>query len=95
MSAHHWDIDGAFEGTFDGCGHTIRGIAYSRDHEGDAGLIACNKGTIRNLKLAGSVIVGNRYVGAIADSNMGTIENCYVADDVSIFASNSSDPSKA
>ena len=95
MSAHHWDIDGAFEGTFDGCGHTIRGIAYSRDHEGDAGLIACNKGTIRNLKLAGSVIVGNRYVGSIADSNMGTIENCYVADDVSIFASNSSDPSKA
>ena len=95
MSAHKWYGYGTFRGTFDGQGHTIKGLCYSKSNTGDAGLIAHNNGTVKNVKLASSFIVGNRYIGAVVGNNMGTVENCYVASDVSLFTSNSDDISKA
>ena len=94
MSAHKWAAKtGSFDGTFDGQGHTISGLNYAKDNDIDAGLFAHNRGTIKNVKLANSIIVGNRYVGAIAGENTATVENCYVADDVSVFNTNDSESS--
>ena len=96
MRAHKWVatgniFSGTFSGTFNGQGHTISGLFYSKDNKDDAGLFAHNGGTIKNIKLVNSVIVGNRYVGAIAGENTGTVENCYVGVDVSVFDSDNSD----
>ncbi len=95
MSAHHWAGYGTFKGTLDGQGHTISGLIYSKNNTGTAGLIANNYGTVQNVKVASSLIVGNRYVGAIVGHNDGIVENCYVADDVSVYASDDDDLSKA
>ena len=95
MSAHKWAAKtGTFLGTFDGQGHTISGLNYSKDNQGNAGLIAHNSGTIKNVKLANSIIVGKKYVGAIAGQNTGTVENCHVGADVSVTNSDNSDDSK-
>ena len=95
MSAHNWDGYGSFYGTFDGQGHTISGLIYHKTNERTAGLIANNYGTIKNVRLANSVIVGNRYVGAITGYNNGIVENCYVGADVSIFASTATEDNES
>ncbi len=94
MSAHRWDaVSGTFKGTFDGQYKTISGLNYSNDNTRDAGLIVHNDGIIKDVQLVNSVIIGNRYVGAIAGQNTGTVENCYVGAGVSVLASNADDSS--
>ena len=92
MSDHKWNLaSGTFQGTFDGQGHTISGIINSTDHTGDAALFPHNSGTVKRVKLVNSYIVGNRYVGAIAGDNTGTVEDCYAGSDVFVVANNGND----
>lgn len=75
-----------FKGTFDGQGHTVQlsvgyvtaQNTYNVDHY-YSGLFAINQGTIKFVKVTGTVNgTGgeNGYVGGIAAVNKGTIENC-------------------
>ena len=65
--------DSAFAGILDGAGYTVKNL-YCKTN-GEAGLFAWNKGTIKNLKVIGKVISGD-CAAAIASQNQGTIENC-------------------
>ena len=70
-------LTSSFTGVLDGLGNTITGL-YINDAEASyQGLFGTLKGTVKNLKLFGSYISANEYVGAIAGLNEGTIENCY------------------
>ena len=83
----------AFTGTFDGNGHTIKNINIVDEdktpHPGDGdnqsssdvGLFAClgSGGTVKNLKVTGSVSGGERGVnvgGIVGANNGGTVTNC-------------------
>ena len=65
--------DYPFMGTFDGGGHTISGLTING--ENCAGLFGYMGGTVKNLKVQGSVH-GDQGVGGIAGSLFGSIENC-------------------
>ena len=69
-----------FEGTFDGCGHSIRGIVFeARDsNQGLFGYV--NDGTVQNVILESSEIVStNSDCGGIAGEVLdGKIDNCKV-----------------
>jgi hypothetical protein len=86
-----------FSGTFDGQGHTVRGIRIYKGGTTTAddsqGLFGSTSGaTIRNVILADARITGRQYVGGIAGYiivNAGTggiVENCRVGSDVTIHA---------
>lgn len=71
-----------FKGTFDGQGHTVSGLAVSR--EGSAqGLFRYigEGGTVQNLNVIGTVAPQGSMalVGGIAGENHGTIRNCTYA----------------
>lgn len=70
----------AFTGIFDGNGHSIRGMLTKG---AGAGFIWTNKGTIKNLTIADGSYSGANTLGAIANYNYGTIENCHNAATVS------------
>ena len=70
-----WD----YAGTFDGNGHTIN-ISHGETEESTA-LFYGNEGTIKNLRLTGTINVyheylGNRQAASVALENVGTIRNC-------------------
>lgn len=74
-----------FAGTFDGQGHTVRGIDFANeDNSGEdaAGFINVLYigGTVRNLTIEGATIKSAKYVGGIAGYcyQNATIENCNV-----------------
>lgn len=61
------DWDGAFEGTFDGQGHTISNITIVAPNESYAGLFRqLNRATIQDLTLSGGSISGGYEVGGLA-----------------------------
>ena len=68
-----------FGGTFDGQGHTIRGLAIT-DALSPAGLICTLQptGRVENLHIEGSVAPAGDPVstGGLVGENYGTIENC-------------------
>ncbi len=67
-----------FNGTYDGAGFTISGINISKsstDYQGLFGCIGAN-GTVKNVHLHNSTIIGQKYVGGIAGDNFGRIQNC-------------------
>ena len=68
-----------FAGTFDGEGHTIKGMSI-RSEVSDTGLFAqLEEGAaVKNLSLIGAVLPVGRHsvLGGIAGINRGTIENC-------------------
>ncbi len=70
----------AFQGTFDGDGHTISGLAYTPTGKNDeAGLFGHTIGAvIKNVTVTGSKISG-RYAGAIAGRAFGDTQiiNCH------------------
>ncbi len=91
------NLDRYFCGTFDGQGHTVRGIriykrgtTYADSYQGLFG--STSGATIRNVILADARITGNENVGGIAGYityNAGTgsiVENCRVGSDVCIHA---------
>ena len=86
-----------FRGTFDGQGHTVRGIRIYKGGDTDAdryqGLFGRTiDATIRNVILADARITGRQYVGGIAGyitinaGKGGIVENCRVGSDVCIHA---------
>lgn len=68
----------AYTGTFDGQGHTIRGLATAGQEGGLFWAVSAN-GTVKNLGLTEGSFTGGAgdCVGAIAGRSSGTIENCY------------------
>ena len=80
-----------FFGTFDGAGHTIKGLYISSS--GDVGLFGYLQGAeIKNLRIEESTIIstGNKLAGAVCASiHDSTIRNCHVTDTLVKCASNS------
>ena len=70
-----------YTGTFDGNNKTIRGLEINQSGTDNVGLIGCigSDGTVKNVKLENVNITGDGYfVGGVAGTNYGTIENCSV-----------------
>ena len=91
--------DKYFCGTFDGQGHTVRGIriykAGTTNADDYQGLFGETWGaTIKNVILADARITGKQNVGGIAgyitknNNQGGIVENCRVGSDVTIHAAN-------
>ena len=73
----------AFAGVFDGCGHTVRGMALQKDGPGNYGLFGAVSGTVQNLTVAGEIrnLTGDPHsaVGGIAgELSGGVVKNCAV-----------------
>lgn len=69
-----------YTGTFNGGTYTITGLTVNQTRE-NVGLIGCigSNGTVKNVKLENVNITGDGYfVGGVAGTNYGTIENCSV-----------------
>ena len=79
-----------FRGRFDGKGHTVSGINVNSTND-YVGLFSHFYGSyVKNLTVASSTFTGNQYVDAIAGettSSSEIIENCVVASDVTVTAS--------
>ena len=82
------DYDNSYKGTFDGGGHTITGLTFTRNDK-YAGLFGwLNKaGTVKNVVMEGVQITSNQIyggsIGGVAGYSWGTIENCSVSGSVS------------
>ena len=82
------DYDYSYKGTFDGGGHTITGLTFTRNDK-YAGLFGwLNKaGTVKNVVMEGVQITSNQIyggsIGGVAGYSWGTIENCSVSGSVS------------
>ena len=77
----------AFNGTFDGGGHTISGIRIYRNTTSDnyQGLFGLVYGTIKRVNLADTRITGRVETGGIAGYlSGGTVEDCTAGSDVCI-----------
>lgn len=86
----------SFTGTFDGNGHTISGLnvsANTEDKNRFFGLFGQVEGTVKNLTIASSIIdcsgKDSANTGAVAGCVYfgATIENCHVAEDVTVTGS--------
>jgi|GEM_PF-4817591 len=75
------DEDNAFDGVFDGRGHTVSGLTINT---GDSflGLFGFVSGTVKNLTVNGE-ISGNDVLGLVAGFSTGRLENCHVRGSVS------------
>lgn len=73
---------------FDGRGHTISGFYLDKSGNSYIALFSTlgEGGTITNLTVANSTIIGFKRVGGIVGRNMGTISNCHVESTVTIKA---------
>ncbi len=77
----------AFNGIFDGQGHTISGLnVTSGNNVGLFGIIGSN-GTVQNVGVINSTLKGGNYVGGIAGQSAGRIINCYSTATVGITTS--------
>ena len=63
------DADSGFAGSLDGAGHTIKNL-YLKNGKG---LVPYNKGTVKNLTLAG-ILKGGDETAALTGTNAGTLE---------------------
>ena len=76
----------AFAGTFDGNGHSITGLSINSSSANGIGLFSyVNGGTIKNLKVEGTIVSslgangkGSQFVGGIIGKTQGTVKvtNC-------------------
>ena len=82
------DYDNSYKGTFDGGGHTIKGLTVTTNDE-FAGLFGWlnRAGTVKNVVMEGVQITSNQIyggsIGGVAGYSWGTIENCSVSGSVS------------
>lgn len=83
-----------FSGTYNGNGKTISGLSISSAGT-KLGLFSNNQGTIKDLGVVNSTITRNTptatedvYVGMIAGTNEGTIQNCYNTGSVTLTLKN-------
>ncbi|OGS81242.1 MAG: hypothetical protein A2Z94_03050 [Gallionellales bacterium GWA2_55_18] len=75
------DVTTQFTGTFNGLNHTISNLAINRPAAGYVGLFGniATGGTVSNLGLLTSNVIGSDFVGALAGTNNGNISNSYVS----------------
>ena len=82
------DYDNSYKGTFDGGGHTITGLTFTRNDK-YAGLFGWlnRAGTVKNVVMEGVQITSNQIyggsIGGVVGYSWGTIENCSVSGSVS------------
>lgn len=82
------DYDNAYTGTFDGGGHTIKGLTVTTNDQ-FVGLFGYlnRAGTVKNVVMEGVQITSNQIyggsIGGVVGSSDGTIENCSVSGNVS------------
>ena len=77
----------SYTGTFDGDGHTIKGLTVTTNDQ-FVGLFGSlgKAGTVKNVVMEGVQITNNHgsgYVGGVVGNSDGTIENCSVSGSVS------------
>ena len=79
----------AFAGTFDGQGHTIRGVYFNSGSFPTSGNVFCGifgvnaaGGIVKNINVASSTFEAVYNVGGVVAYNKGTVERCYVGSDV-------------
>lgn len=79
--------DMTWSGTLDGNGHTVYGLWYSPDFSGTgAGLIpGVSSGTVKNLSLSDSYVVGGRFIGAIASTFAGKADGVVADETVTVI----------
>lgn len=72
--------DAPFTGTFDGKGHTIKGLTYTTNGNW-VGLFGAVSGTVQNVRLTEANIYGNEHVGILAGRvcNGGKVDNVFTA----------------
>ncbi len=76
-----------FCGTFNGGGHTIRGLYIKSNSNSNSvqGLFAENAGTISSLNVSGTIICGEKaYAGMIVGMNGGTVTGCNSSGSVTV-----------
>ncbi|MBI9017473.1 MAG: hypothetical protein JEZ07_09465 [Phycisphaerae bacterium] len=79
------DYINMFTGSFEGWGHTIKGLTINRPDTNYVGLFGCVHGwpyVVRNLGIVNANITGKAGVGAVAAFNAGSISNCYATGQV-------------
>lgn len=92
IGGYHYDDYRDFCGQFDGDGHTISGICI--DNEGTTGYVGLfgrlgSGAVVKNITLDNADITGPECTGSIAGTNVGgTITNCHVNSNVTIYATN-------
>jgi PKD repeat protein len=64
-----------FTGTFDGQGHTIANLTVDRASENYVGLFGHSEGTISNVSLVESSIIGNDRTGGLVGESAGAVSN--------------------
>ena len=73
----------AFQGNFDGDGHTITNLSMNRPNENYIALFGYNSGTIENIGIENCNISGNNYVSGVVATNNGRIYNSYSTGSIS------------
>ena len=76
----------AFQGVFDGDGHTISSTVLFQS-TGMSGIFGVNNGTIKNLNVDVSISNVATDAGALVATNNGRIENCYSSGSISATSS--------
>ena len=82
------NYDNSYTGTFDGGGHTIKGLTVTTNDQ-FVGLFGWlnRAGTVKNVVMEGVQITSNQIyggsIGGVVGSGWGTIENCSVSGSVS------------
>ena len=66
-----------FTGSFNGNGYTISGLVINQPATDYVGLFGYSSGSIHNVGLVGSSILGNTSVGGLVGDNKGSITNAY------------------
>lgn len=76
----------AFEGTFDGGGHTISNLYINKPDTDRIGLFGkAQNAAIKNLTLRNVNVTGNRYTGAmVGEFYTGTASNCHVTGSIQV-----------
>ncbi len=77
---------GAFSGTLDGQGHTVKGIKikYNANDGYASNLFASNAGTVKDIAFTYSIVDGNGNKNALIGLNTGTVSNVYAKATVSL-----------
>ncbi len=79
LTSGNWSMVWEFDGVFDGAGHTISGLKSAGTNYEHVGLFGKNKGTIKNLRVSGSITDSGSKAGMLCGYNEGTIENCHAS----------------
>lgn len=80
------ETDGAFTGTFDGNGYSIKNLVLNYETYKYVGLFGYLDGSVSNVHLDNADVVGGRYVGGIAGyaDGKGSVTGCSVSGQVDV-----------